>query len=140
MRYSCTYCGISFHLENQLRAHCATENHQTVIMSDEGRDWKWRPPPRGFSSECYTYENFFEIKSLILLIIFNSSLCEAFSEVEGTESSCKYGAQCVEAHGMEELTEWKERFEYRRMKLQRASENKLYGKSYTEQLLERYVI
>lgn len=58
MRYSCTYCGISFHLENQLRAHCATENHQTVIMSDEGRDWKWRPPPRGFSSECYTYENF----------------------------------------------------------------------------------
>jgi len=56
MRYSCTYCGISFHLENQLRAHCATENHQTVIMSDEGRDWKWRPPPRGFSSECYTYD------------------------------------------------------------------------------------
>lgn len=53
---------------------------------------------------------------------------------------CKYGAQCVEAHGVEELTEWKERFEYRRMKLQRASENKLYGKSYTEQLLERYVI
>lgn len=57
MKFSCTYCGISFHLENQLRAHCATENHQTVIMSDEGRDWKWRPPPRGFSSECYTYAN-----------------------------------------------------------------------------------
>jgi len=56
-RYSCTYCGISFTLDGQLRAHCATENHQTIIMSDEGRDWKWRPPPRGFSSECYTYEN-----------------------------------------------------------------------------------
>lgn len=64
MRYSCTYCGISFHLENQLRAHCATENHQTVIMSDEGRDWKWRPPPRGFSSECYTYD-------LVKLLIFH---------------------------------------------------------------------
>jgi hypothetical protein len=74
------------------------------------------------------------------LTIFNFSLCEAYSEGEGTENSCKYGAQCVEAHGLEELTEWKERFEYRRMKLQRASENKLYGKSYTEQLLERYVI
>lgn len=59
MKYSCTYCGISFRAESQLRAHCATENHQTVIMSDEGRDWKWRPPPRGFSSESYTYENVF---------------------------------------------------------------------------------
>lgn len=67
-------------------------------------------------------------------------MCETFSEGEGTENTCKYGAQCVEAHGVEELTEWKERFEYRRMKLQRASENKLYGKSYTEQLLERYNI
>ncbi len=73
----------------------------------------------------------------MLLMSLNFSLCEAYSEGEGTENSCKYGAQCVEAHGMEELTEWKERFEYRRMKLQRASENKLYGKSYTEQLLER---
>lgn len=67
-------------------------------------------------------------------------MCETFSEGEETEITCKYGAQCVEAHGVEELTEWKERFEYRRMKLQRASENKLYGKSYTEQLLERYNI
>lgn len=78
---------------------------------------------------------FLNVKLFTLLIVLNFSLCEAFSE--GEESSCKYGAQCVEAHGMEELTEWKERFEYRRMKLQRASENKLYGKSYTEQLLER---
>lgn len=83
--------------------------------------------------------SYYILLNIYLLIILNFSLCEAFSDGESTENSCKYGAQCVEAHGMEELTEWKERFEYRRMKLQRASENKLYGKSYTEQLLERYI-
>lgn len=83
--------------------------------------------------------DYYILLNIYLLIILNFSLCEAFSDGESTENSCKYGAQCVEAHGMEELTEWKERFEYRRMKLQRASENKLYGKSYTEQLLERYI-
>lgn len=60
-------------------------------------------------------------------------LCEIFQE----KGCCRYGAQCVDAHGPEELSEWSERFEYRRMKLQRASEKQLYGKSYTEQLLER---
>lgn len=40
---------------------------------------------------------------------------------------------------MEELNEWKERFEYRKKKLQRARDKELYGKSYTEQLLERWV-
>lgn len=60
----------------------------------------------------------------------------AFSFITGV---CRYGAQCVEAHGPEELAEWKERFEYRRMKIQRACEKELYGKSYTEQLLERWV-
>lgn len=52
---------------------------------------------------------------------------------------CHYGHQCVEAHGNEELQEWKERFEYRKMRLQRACEKELYGKSYTEQLLDKLV-
>lgn len=60
-------------------------------------------------------------------------LCESYQE----NGTCRYGAQCVDAHGPEELAEWSERFEYRRMKLQRAFEKQLYGKSYTEQLLER---
>lgn len=54
-------------------------------------------------------------------------------------SSCHYGNQCVEAHGNDELNEWKERFEYRKMRLQRACEKELFGKSYTEQLLEKWV-
>lgn len=113
---SCSYCAISCASKNELRQHCQTENHQNVIMSDQGRDWKWRPPPRGFTLDTYI-------------------LCESFSESQ----SCHYGNQCVEAHGLEELNEWKERFEYRRMRLQRACEKELYGKSYTEEILEKWI-
>lgn len=81
-----------------------------------GRDWKWRPPPRGYSADSY-------------------GLCESFAD----NAVCHYGNQCVEAHGTEELHEWKERFEYRKMRLQRACEKELYGKSYTEQLLDKLV-
>lgn len=107
----CSYCCISFTDHEALRSHCQTSDHQMVIMSDEGRDWVWRPPPRGFTADSYT-------------------LCERGEH-------CRYGAQCVEAHNPDELTEWHERFNYRRMRLQRACEKELYGKSYTEQLLER---
>lgn len=62
-------------------------------------------------------------------------MCDAFQDT----GICHYGHQCVEAHGPDELAEWKERFEYRRMRLQRACETELYGKSYTEQLLEKWV-
>ncbi|GAB0089527.1 C3H1-type domain-containing protein [Sergentomyia squamirostris] len=113
----CSYCAITFNDRTELRAHCQTESHQNVIMSDEGRDWKCRPPPRGYSADSYT-------------------LCESFAE----NSVCHYGNQCVEAHGDDELNEWKERFEYRRMRLQRACEKELYGKSYTEQLLDKWLL
>lgn len=113
---TCSYCAITFASRNELRQHCQTEAHQNVIMSDEGRDWKWRPPPRGFTLDSY-------------------SLCESWSESQ----LCHYGNQCVEAHGQDELNEWKDRFEYRRMRLQKACEKELYGKSYTEQVLERWI-
>lgn len=85
-------------------------------MSISGRDWKWRPPPRGYSADSY-------------------SICENFCD----NTVCHYGNQCVEAHGMDELNEWKDRFEYRKRKIQRARDKELYGKSYTEQLLEKWV-
>ncbi|XP_075164275.1 helicase with zinc finger isoform X2 [Haematobia irritans] len=113
---TCSYCAITFNSRNELRQHCQTEAHQNVIMSDEGRDWKWRPPPRGFTLDSY-------------------SLCESWAESQ----LCHYGNQCVEAHGQDELNEWKERFEYRRMRLQKACEKELYGKSYTEQILEKWI-
>jgi hypothetical protein len=43
---------------------------------------------------------------------------------------CRYGAQCVEAHGEEELTEWRTRFEARKARSSTAC--------YTEKLLERW--
>lgn len=62
-------------------------------------------------------------------------MCEEYKEKNG---NCRYGEKCVDAHGTEELAEWKDRFEYRCMKMQRASEKELYGKSYTEMILEKY--
>lgn len=35
----CTYCTISFTDRSELRAHCQTENHQNIIMSDEGKQY-----------------------------------------------------------------------------------------------------
>ena len=77
-----------------------------------GRSWKHRPPPRGVGSEVYT-------------------LC-SHVQAGGT---CSFGTQCVEAHSQEELKEWKERFEYRQKKIQRAA--KLYGKSFVDTLLDK---
>lgn len=82
-----------------------------------GRDWRWRPPPRGYTADSY-------------------NLCESYSD----NALCHYGNQCVEAHGTDELNEWKDRLEYRKMRLQRACEKELYGKSYTEQLLEKWIL
>lgn len=33
---TCSYCSINFNDLSELRAHCQTESHQNVIMSDEG--------------------------------------------------------------------------------------------------------
>lgn len=35
---SCTYCALTFRTRADLRQHCQTESHQTVIMSDEGNE------------------------------------------------------------------------------------------------------
>lgn len=87
-----------------------------IFKKFTGRDWKCRAPPRGYTADTYT-------------------LCESFME----NGSCHYGNQCVEAHGNDELHEWQERFEYRKMRMQRACEKELFGKSFTEQLLEKWV-
>ena len=77
--FPCTYCCLTFSDKNHLRAHCQSESHQTVIMSDEGRDWKWRPPPRGYTCllytsvivyclvQCYHYHEFFVYIAIVLL-------------------------------------------------------------------------
>ncbi len=82
------------------------------MFSDQGCDWKHRPPPRGVGSESYT-------------------LCQQFK----SEGHCRFGTQCVEAHTGEELEEWKERFEYRKERAQRAA--KLFGKSFVDTVLDK---
>ncbi|XP_049819746.1 probable helicase with zinc finger domain isoform X3 [Aethina tumida] len=114
--FPCIYCNVSFNDKLELRAHCQTETHEMMIMSDEGHDWHWRAPPRGAKSDNYV-------------------LCESFRET----GNCRYGYQCVEAHGIDELEEWKQRFKYREMKLQRAKDKELFGKSYTEEFLEKLI-
>ena len=52
-----------------------------------------------------------------------------------TGGTCRFGSQCVEAHSQEELKEWKERFEYRQKKIQKAA--KMYGKSFVDTLLDK---
>ncbi|KFM82919.1 putative helicase with zinc finger, partial [Stegodyphus mimosarum] len=112
----CTYCSVIVGSEAELRAHCNSEGHQLTIMSDEGREWKFRAPPRGVGADQY-------------------ALCVSYSAT----GKCRFGQQCCDAHGEEELTEWRERFDYRQMKLQRAKECRLQGRNYTEQLLEKWL-
>lgn len=100
----CIYCNLSFKDRSELMAHCLTQEHEAMIMSDEGHDWYWRAPPRGFKSDTYT-------------------ICDNWREL----GNCRFGLQCVEAHGEAELNEWKERFQYREMKMLRAKEKELYG-------------
>lgn len=35
--FRCTYCAISYETRGELTAHCQSESHQIVIMSDEGK-------------------------------------------------------------------------------------------------------
>lgn len=51
--FFCIFCNIRFEDEDEFRSHCSTQNHQQTIMSDEGRDWKKRPPPRGLTADTY---------------------------------------------------------------------------------------
>ena len=78
------------------------------------RCWKFRPPPRGYTTT----------KSYVL--------CQNYLD----SGLCAFGSNCVEAHDEDELREWKERFEIRKSKLENSLKTQ-YGKSYTEDLLER---
>ncbi|XP_053631191.1 probable helicase with zinc finger domain isoform X3 [Cherax quadricarinatus] len=113
-RLHCSYCNVYFSTKVELQTHCRSQDHQTTIMSDEGRDWTHRPPPRGLSADEYM-------------------LCATYKDTH----TCRLGDQCIEAHSDAELVEWQERFEYRAMKLERAREKQLHGASYADQLLER---
>lgn len=114
--HHCTYCSVQFLTRAELMAHCRSQEHQTAIMSDEGRKWVFRLPPRGLTNSEF-------------------KLCSNLGK-DGL-GRCRFGDQCIGAHSGAELAEWQQRFEYRAMKLQEAKDKQLHGGSYADQLLER---
>lgn len=115
--HDCSYCNLQFSSQAELQVHCRSQEHQTTIMSDTGHSWLHRPPPRGLAAAEYR-------------------LCQSVGQ--GSWSvKCRLGEQCICAHSEAELAEWRERFDYRAMKLQQAKDKHLHGASYADQLLDR---
>ena len=52
--HPCTTCDITFHSPAELTTHCQSDLHKKKASSDDGHDWKHRPPPRGLTGEEYT--------------------------------------------------------------------------------------
>ena len=49
----CSFCSMTFENQSELETHCKSDDHKKNITSDEGHNWKYRPPPRGLVSEEY---------------------------------------------------------------------------------------
>lgn len=114
--FSCEFCGKNFDQEEKFRAHCNSAEHRAVLVSDGGRTWRHRPPPRGVPCE-------------------ELSICKNH-QVYG---QCRLGDQCCEAHSDDELGEWRERLEYRKARVKKAQEKYIEGyQEYAEELLRRY--
>ncbi|XP_066291316.1 probable helicase with zinc finger domain isoform X2 [Branchiostoma lanceolatum] len=112
----CSYCDVQCQTKVDLHLHCTSLAHQAIIMSDSGRDWKHRPPPRGITGDEYT-------------------LCQEHI----SQGNCQFGTQCTAAHSEDELAEWRERYQYRQIRIQQARDRQLNGESYSEKLLERWM-
>ena len=44
---------MTFDNQTDLETHCKSDDHKKNITSDEGHNWKYRPPPRGLVAEEY---------------------------------------------------------------------------------------
>ncbi|XP_030840583.1 probable helicase with zinc finger domain isoform X3 [Strongylocentrotus purpuratus] len=109
----CSFCQVQCSTQVDYHLHSMSESHRAIISSDEGRDWKHRPPPRGAVGEEYL-------------------LC-------ADRLKCRFGQQCTYAHSEDELAEWKERYRYRQMKYQRARDKQIHGMGFAEQLFEKWM-
>ncbi|CAH1794723.1 unnamed protein product [Owenia fusiformis] len=115
-RYDCKYCKVSCDSQAKLREHVSTEEHKKKVSCDDDRVWKYRPPPRGVTSDEYmTCISFYSTKM------------------------CKLGEKCSQAHSDSELKEWKERFEYRKEKMEAAKQLEFGEASYVEKLYNKWL-
>ncbi|XP_076449410.1 putative helicase with zinc finger domain [Babylonia areolata] len=113
-KHFCSFCDMHFDRQEELDAHCQSDLHKKRLASDESQEWKYRPPPRGQTTEDYM-------------------LCHRFYETQ----RCPYGEKCTHAHSEAELEEWKERFAFRKQQLQQARDKLLHGNTFVDQLLEK---
>ena len=68
-------------------------------------------------------------------MLTNAAQISLFSLPAPLSGTCRFGVQCVEAHSGYELKEWRERYDYRRKKLQKA--NKIFGKTFVDALQDK---
>uniref|UniRef100_A0ABM0MGU2 Helicase with zinc finger domain 2-like n=1 Tax=Saccoglossus kowalevskii TaxID=10224 RepID=A0ABM0MGU2_SACKO len=112
--YYCDYCGKSCDTKINFQQHCTSSKHKQRVMTDKDREheWQYRPPPWNTK---------------------NLQICPRESK---HKDSCPYG-ECGYAHSEEELAEWRERKDHRKMKMKRAKETHLY--SFVDKILEKYL-
>eukprot|EP00057_Strongylocentrotus_purpuratus_P033405 XP_791308.3 PREDICTED: helicase with zinc finger domain 2 [Strongylocentrotus purpuratus] len=116
--YLCSYCDKPFRTKQNYDEHTNSMEHKMRIKSDTERSWKYRSPPLNVTNGQY-------------------KLCQ-----RNLKKLCNYSGvvqernDCAEAHSQEELEEWKERHEYRMMKIAKAKEQRLY--SFVDELLAEY--
>lgn len=92
--FHCKLCSLKFKRECDYETHLHSDGHKLTAIEfiDKDHAWAFRCPPIG------TPDHYCICKSNQL-------------------AKCRWGDQCPEAHSMEELNEWIERFEYRKAKL-----------------------
>ncbi|XP_063955339.1 3'-5' exoribonuclease HELZ2-like [Lytechinus pictus] len=118
-QHICSFCKFSSTSKTEFENHLVTDAHKAKIFSDSDRLWKERDPPNLVQDGCY-------------------EMCKENATKECEHSGrTKEENECIYAHSMDELMEWKERHKYRVMKLIKAREMKLY--SWLDNLVEEKV-
>ncbi|XP_071791761.1 3'-5' exoribonuclease HELZ2-like isoform X2 [Asterias amurensis] len=112
----CSYCNITYKESLHLDQHTLTPEHMSKVNSDTEKAWRHRDPPWN---------------------IVNGKYLECQDHKKG---SCMFSdsAQnnCTKAHSLRELEEWRERHQYRMMKMKKAKEQKLF--KLPDQILKKY--
>ncbi|XP_022079225.1 LOW QUALITY PROTEIN: helicase with zinc finger domain 2-like [Acanthaster planci] len=117
-RYYCSYCNRAFAQVWELEQHTQTIDHRSKVNSDKERQWKYRSPPWGVVNGEYKECEHHKRKQCY------------FTNSPPDKNTCNF------AHSSEELEEWRERHEYRIMKMKKAKEQKLYA--FMDEVLEKY--
>ncbi|XP_035380313.1 helicase with zinc finger domain 2 isoform X1 [Electrophorus electricus] len=104
----CHLCKCQFHTYEEFMNHCFTVKHRRLIFEETAFTWRYRNPP--LTSKIF-------------------GLCERMA-------TCEYGDNCMKAHSVEELQEWRDRHKASRRKARAADKQGLL--SYQDILLEEY--